>query len=159
MTTLRALTNGAYGECGIEKIELPTFLTYLGKNAFYNCTALAEVHINPVLSKIDIFTFSRCNSLAKIVSHAAVPPALESSAFDNSTYNNALLYIPVGSSDAYKNADNWKKFFSYIEDESADIEGVEQESGHKIYYDLKGNITDNPTRGIYIIDGKKIYKR
>ena len=40
--------------------------------------------------------------------------------------------------------------------ENADIESIETEPQEVIAYDLLGRKTKNPTRGIYIINGRKV---
>ena len=64
----------------------------------------------------------------------------------------------MGCTGAYRNAENWSRFFSCIEDESADIDEARAEQKRSICYDLRGNIIERPIKGIYIIDGKKIVK-
>ncbi|MBQ2778911.1 MAG: leucine-rich repeat domain-containing protein, partial [Bacteroidaceae bacterium] len=43
-------------------------------------------------------------------------------------------------------------------DETTDVREVETEPcGEAVYYDLSGRRVENPTRGIYIVNGKKVY--
>ena len=37
------------------------------------------------------------------------------------------------------------------------IEGIDSEQGEAVYYDLSGRRVLNPTGGIYIVNGKKVY--
>ena len=55
-------------------------------------------------------------------------------------------------------AENWERFFNVEEENFANIENVKINTDGNTYYDLKGNIIDNPIKGIYITNGKKILK-
>lgn len=47
--------------------------------------------------------------------------------------------------------------FEFDEEEATGIDGIESSSNQKVvYYNLKGQRVDNPTNGIYIVNGKKV---
>lgn len=51
-----------------------------------------------------------------------------------------------------------REFFPVIWDESASVEGIEMESQNKnlSVYDLQGRRVNNPKKGLYIVNGKKV---
>jgi hypothetical protein len=59
-------------------------------------------------------TFDQCNSLEEVICRAAVPPVLYSNAFNPRGYVQATLYVPNGSVEAYKTANEWKRFETII---------------------------------------------
>ena len=71
------------------------------------------------------------------------------------------MYVPVGSKDSYAKTSPWGYFdnikemdFTGIENVFDDIKG---ENGNtKTIYNLNGGAVENPTNGIYIINGKKV---
>lgn len=77
--------------------------------------------------------------------------------FDNYT---ATLYVPIGAKEAYQTADYWKKFTNIVEMDFTGIEDIPADDavrgGKDVYYDLNGRVVNNPTKGIYIKNGKKV---
>ena len=43
-----------------------------------------------------------------------------------------------------------------VENNDTAIEGVDSEQGIKTIYDLSGRKVENPAKGIYIVNGKKV---
>ena len=59
--------------------------------------------------------------------------------------------MPIGSKDAYSNANGWKDFRNIVE-LSAGIDDIVSDQGNKPteYYNLNGVRVNNPHNGIYI---------
>ena len=75
--------------------------------------------------------------------------------FTTETYSKARLYVPVGSKNSYEKVTPWNKFH-IAEMDFTGIDKMEhKEKGMETIYDLNGCIVKNPTKGIYIINGKK----
>ena len=68
------------------------------------------------------------------------------------------MYVPSESKTTYQQAEQWKEFF-FVNDLPTAINSVVQdkEETQPIYYDLNGRVVENPSKGIYIINGKKVY--
>lgn len=69
--------------------------------------------------------------------------------------------MPVGSKDAYAATNGWSEFTNIVEMEFTGIDEVVDEvkgenSKVKDVYDLSGRKVTNPTKGIYIVNGKKV---
>ena len=45
----------------------------------------------------------------------------------------------------------------FVFGEATGVEGVEVENAKAVYYDLSGRRVANPTKGIYVVNGKKVY--
>lgn len=85
--------------------------------------------------------------------------------FVNRTPQETLVYIPIGSTELYRNAWGWNYFTNFIETDNFPSSGIDSavidgKEDNGVYYDLLGRKVDNPTSGnIYIHNGKKyIYK-
>lgn len=50
----------------LKKIQIPSFITEIGKNAFGGCCSLAEIQIPNSVTKIGDFAFNKCTSLTHI---------------------------------------------------------------------------------------------
>ena len=79
------------------------------------------------------------------------------SAFSVNTFNNATLYVPVGTIDKYKATDGWKDFAHIVEGIPAGIKAVEKtKNNNTTIYDLNGVRLSEPKKGINILNGKKV---
>jgi hypothetical protein len=92
-----------------------------------------------------------------VLATQTTPLDITDETFDNTTYFNATLYVPTGSSQLYKQAAGWKNFFDIKEkDFPSNISTVITQS-KKTVNDLTGHILYSPTKGVNIIrksDGK-----
>lgn len=68
------------------------------------------------ITKILDTAFYNCNSLATITLISAIPPVLGIKVF-HYDYESLILkiYVPSGSVDAYKSADNWSDYADIIQ--------------------------------------------
>ena len=101
-----------------------------------------------------------CNNIFEIKIGLKEAISASETIFSETAYNNACLYVPVGSKDSYAKTSPWSYFdikemdFTGIENVLDDIKG---ENGNtKTIYNLNGCAVENPTNGIYIINGKKV---
>ena len=56
--------------------------------------------------------FTDCTALTKLISNAIVPPKCDAGAFDGIDKEKCTLFVPDEAVDSYKNAEQWKDFFS-----------------------------------------------
>lgn len=83
---LQGLTN-------VESIVLPASINRIGYNAISRCDSLKEIHVqNPE------------------------PPFAICSSFCELDKENCIIYVPVGSAEAYAVADGWKDFLNIVEE-------------------------------------------
>ena len=66
--------------------------------------------INENVTSVERYAFSGCTSLETIIVKVTTPPASFEQSFDNSNYNNATLFVPEESAQAYASALPWSKF-------------------------------------------------
>lgn len=152
-----------YGCEALTNIDLPDGITSIGRAAFRNCTALTRVYIpESVTSLIRGHAFSGCENLSEVYSNSETPATLTLNTFESTVLSNATLYIPIGSSSTYKGNKFWGRFSNIVEMDFTGIDNIEADkenifNGAKdLHYDLNGRIAENPTRGIYILNGKKV---
>lgn len=90
---------------GCSTTTIPDDITAIGKYAFRNQTALAEINIPAGVTEIGEGAFSGCSGLQTITSYMTMP-CYVSSVFDSSTRSSATLHVPYLKTDNYKNK-NW----------------------------------------------------
>jgi len=108
-----------YGCSGLTSMTIPNSVTSIGSGAFSGCTNLTSVAIPNSVTNIGGRAFDGVD-LPYVVSLIENPFVICGKAsgdrtFSNNTFNNATLYIPVGTMDKYKATEGWKDFL-YIEE-------------------------------------------
>lgn len=164
---------GAFMGCsGLDIISIPSSVTLVNNSAFEGCDGLKVVYYWPK----KIFgsrAFYGCYNLKKfIVCHISNPPAIPENCFQDDAhpdmvYNNAVLGVPVGSLERYRETFAWSKFFKIIEEDVNPETGITGDlSGDgevNRVYSLSGMLVKRGAtslkqlpRGIYIINGRKV---
>ena len=150
----------------LTSVEIPNSVTSIGEYAFSGCTGLTSIEIPGSVTSIGSSAFSGCTGLTSVTS--LIPAnelfAINSYVFSGVDKTTCTLYVPYGAKETYAATEYWNKFANIIEFEPGDGEttGIdemkEQRAESKdVYYDLSGRAVENPTKGIYIIDGKKCW--
>ncbi|MBQ9591699.1 MAG: leucine-rich repeat domain-containing protein, partial [Paludibacteraceae bacterium] len=98
-----------YGCTGLTSVTIPNSVTSIEKYAFSGCTGLTSVTIPNSVASIGSSAFYGCDGLTSMTVEATNPPYYSSTNGIVSNYN-IPLYVPAGSVDAYKAADEWKNF-------------------------------------------------
>lgn len=162
-TDLLKVAPSAFDGCPIEKLYLGREYSVLySYSPFWEKTSLKNVVIGDLVTLLDDYAFGGCTSITSVTSLNPIPPTISNDAtFDNITYQNATLYVPLGSKSSYQQAPYWKNFFN-IQEEGTDGVNViaigKQE--RDVIYTLNGvrlhtaKPSDLPT-GIYVVNGKK----
>ena len=110
----------AFYECyGLTSVTIPNSVTTIGVGVFRGCTGLTSVTIPNSVTSIGDGAFSGID-LPYVVSLIENPFGIsgknsEYGVFSKNTFNNATLYVPVGSIDKYKATEGWKDFL-FIEE-------------------------------------------
>ena len=104
--------DGAFRDCcGLTTISLPDSITTIGLATFTNCSKLQHIEIPKAVISLGANAFLGCSSLESSVAKAKMPPVCDAS-FDNVNYQNAVLFVPEQSLQAYKSDPEWKRFKS-----------------------------------------------
>ena len=134
-------------------------VTGIGDCAFRQCEAVSSVIIPASVTSIGASAFSNCSGLTSIVSLIPADKlfAPNNDAFSNVPTSYCALYVPTGTKDTYANTEQWKDFTKIQEPNTDNIVNVLPSGAAAVYYDLNGRRVERPTRGIYIVNGKKVF--
>ncbi len=147
-----------YGCSNLSSINIPESTTSIGNNVFYGCSNLTSVSIPASVTKIGNTTFANCEKLESVYYSADEPIKAPKDTFDDTTYDEATLYVPEKAVEKCKEIEPWKNFKNI---HSYDFAGIDTPtdssniSDHYEIFNLNGtrvasNIEDLPT-GIYIV--------
>ena len=158
-----------------------TQLETVDENAFFGVQSLAVVKLSPTLKRVGASAFTGnsykeldlpatleyigesgfLNEYLEVVrAHGMTPAVCEGDVFGQSYRATLLnkdricpLYVPVGATEAYEEADGFKFFYTVIEDESltTGIERAATADAHSsVWFSLDGKRTVTPRKGFAI---------
>jgi hypothetical protein len=104
---------GNFYENGIGKLYFDAPVISIVGYAFDGYTSLASVTIPDSVTKIGGKAFNGCTSLKEIYCKSTTPPTGSTSMFNNNALDRKI-YVPSNSVDAYKSAQYWSNYASYI---------------------------------------------
>ena len=114
----------AFRKCGeLLSVKIGTGVTVIEDNTFRDCSVLKTITIGSNVQEIKSGTLVNCNNLGNIISLNDVPPTLARSIFTSRfwAHNSILVQVPIGSLEAYRNADVWKNFTYIIEGDFSNL--------------------------------------
>ena len=99
----------------ITSVVVPDGVTKIDRVAFLESYSLASVTLPESLQTIRDEAFNACPVLYSMTVKATTPPSVTDKMFgSNSPKTLTAIYVPVGSVDAYKSAEGWKKHADLI---------------------------------------------
>lgn len=134
------ISRESFANCKIHSIDLPDTLTVIGNSAFKTCERLMKINIPNGVSVIDSYAIGSCKSLQSLVIPEGVteilgrafylsnrireyhilpkiPPVLKGTDAFGYMSMDAVMYVPVGSLEAYQTAENWSTYANKMREE------------------------------------------
>ena len=104
---------------GCKNTVIPNSVSAIEQGAFSFCT-FTSINIPSSVTSIGDEAFSSCISLTSVTVEWKEPLVVPKYTFAESSADQAILYVPIGTVTAYKNADVWKDFGFIVEIGSPD---------------------------------------
>ena len=150
----------------IKSIEFGDKITSISVSTdFPKCVNLKSLIFGKNFISMTASTFKPCTKITTIISKNPTPPL--NANFDDNVYLNAVVKVPKGSLNAYKEDLHWSKFWNISEmEESSGINNIDNDKTAIVdIYNLQGTLikkgvlsseaTNGLPKGLYIIGGKK----
>ena len=158
--SIRKLGNGIfYGCSSLTDVEIGSNVTAIGDDCFKGCSKIAELEIPGSVENIGAFAFNGCLGLTEVTSENPVPPVCFPNTFPRIA--GAVLNVPYGSAQAYKEAPGWANFGVINEIGSS---GVNDEAVEKTAVRVIGGsivvsgVADSSPVVVYDVDGRQVYR-
>lgn len=105
--SLRSLGDNSFDGCiALATIDMNK-ISYLGVESFKGCSALNNIDFGKELLSIGRNAFEGCYNINKVTINVINPP-VSSANFPLDVTSNAILYVPQGTCDLYKQSDSWE---------------------------------------------------
>jgi hypothetical protein len=122
--SVKIIESFAFDGCtSLKNIQIPNSISIIKCATFQGCSSLTSIQIPNSVRAIEICAFKKCSSLRSIICNAIIPPKTLKgrSPFNEETYDNCQLLVPIESLDNYKESQYvWSRFKSI----STNSEGV-----------------------------------
>lgn len=157
----------AFSECKVTSVRLPNSVIETTGFSFSFCENLTSIVLPSSLTGMGGRDFYGCTKLTTIYAYMNVPPRyydtrypdfyfpfeFGSNSIMNGVRDNAVLYIPKGSSSAYSKAVDWREFKNIVELDPTSVENINTAKDIKetSSYTLDGQRLDHPRRGLNIV--------
>ena len=107
-----------FGSTALTSISIPNSVTSIGNGAFQDCKGLTSIDIPNSVTSIGNYAFYDCRGLTSIVCFAKTPPSTGDEVFytwsSPDIYDNATLFVPNESLEAYQSHEEWGKFLHIV---------------------------------------------
>lgn len=115
--SLTNIGNGFEYSTKVNNVTIPEDITTLNAWFLRNCDALTTIIVPAGVTSIGDYSFYDCESLCEVRMLPTIPPTLGGTNAFKGGYADRIIYVPVGSLEAYQTATNWSAYASQMREE------------------------------------------
>lgn len=114
--TVKVIKEFAFMTCSnLKSVKMGEGVTTIENRAFVFCLKLTSIEIPSAVKSIGIYAFGGCKNLAEVYCKSLTPPKGPAEVFDEETFKECTLYVPIGTKEKYESADPWRNFLRIVE--------------------------------------------
>ncbi len=114
MPSVTTIGYGAFSSCdGLTSVSMPS-VTTIGEEAFRYCSSLTSIDIPASVTTLGNSAFGDCNGLTSVYCHWVEPLECDPW-FTDEVLENAILFVPRETVDAYRSVKPWSDFANIVE--------------------------------------------
>lgn len=112
-----SIEENAFNSChALTYVDIPESVTVIKGYSFQNCYSLRSIKFCSNITKIDSRAFFNNYSIEEIHCLSNNPPVISSDTFSGIP-SDCIIYVPVGSLEAYQTATNWSTYADQMQEE------------------------------------------
>jgi hypothetical protein len=135
-------------------LVIPEAITSINDYAFNGCYHLTSVTIPNSVTSIGTYALVVNSDFTDLYCYAEEVPSTKKYAFSHSICQYATLHVPANSIEAYKNAEEWRRFGKIValtDPSGIESTGAAQQPTIVERYTIDGKRINQPQRGLNLI--------
>lgn len=145
--------NAFYNSNNLTSLTIPSGVTSIDENAFKGCEGLTCLKLPSSITSLGENAFNGCCGLTSIYAYMSDPHNISSSVFKEVDKQHCILYVPKDTYQSYWLADGWGEFTNIVE---LDVTGIKnmlyfKKSTKTKYFSPDGHCLTAPTKGVNIV--------
>ena len=145
--------NAFYNSNNLTSLTIPSGVTSIDENAFKGCEGLTCLKLPSSITCLGENAFNGCCGLTSIYAYMSDPHNISSSVFKEVHKQHCILYVPKDTYQSYWLADGWGEFTNIVE---LDVTGIKnmlyfKKSTKTKYFSPDGHCLTAPTKGVNIV--------